>query len=167
MPNYTQAKNHNPGGIAFDTLDTIYFPIVSLAESQSNSDIAAILPLPTNFKVFKVVVVLSGTLASTLSVNVVVGPAAEGSVGTNGEVSTSGTIILAEDSSITMTVNDVQALDAAAPDAICPADLVLTLRTVTSSSTTGNLTVGVCGKWVDPSPTTPLYGDSGSGSLTF
>lgn len=177
MPQVTQRKNRDAHGVGFDTLETLQFAPVALALSQTNATVQASIVLPTTYKIYRVTALMTGTVASTCSINLVAGAAAEGTTGTpdtrdNGAnafpiaVAPAGTIVLAADTAITMTANTITQID-------LPADLFdvvfkgqLTLRTVTSGSSTGTLTVSVLAKNTDINPPQGSYGSITVGSVT-
>lgn len=168
MSQVTQRKNREPHGVGFDGLDVLAFPTVTLAASQTNATVQSIVLAPTTYKFYRIMAYLSGTVASTCSINIVAGIAAEAGTGIpdtldNGVgayprvVAGAGIQMLTTDTALTMTTNVITQID-------LPADLfdviwkgALTLRTVTASGTTGTLYVALLGKQTDITPWTP-YG---------
>lgn len=165
----TYGKKHQPESLTFDAFDSLAFPSVTLAASQANTTVQAAIPIPTNFKIFYIVALLTGSLAGTCSINVVAGTAGEAGVGTKDTALTNGQQVLSLDTALTMTANQTQRIQASVPDsyfsnATANASIA-TLRTVTNGSAAGTLLVWLLGKYEDPNPTKPLY--NSSGALTF
>jgi hypothetical protein len=74
----TRTKGHEGSVVGFDQLDYIKFPSVNLSgTTQNNSVVAARLYLPTVVKIYRLIVGISGSVAGTISANVVAGTAAE------------------------------------------------------------------------------------------
>ncbi len=175
MPQVTQRKQRTPHAVGFDGLDVLTFAPVTLAASVANTAVQAITLAPTVYKFYRLMAVLTGTVAGTCAVNVVAGVAAEAGVGTpdtrdNGAnaypipIATAGTQLLATDTALTMTTNAVTQID-------LPADLfdvcwkgLLTLRVTTGASTTGTLNVALLGKQTDTNPPQGSYGSIAIGS---
>lgn len=166
MPQATRAKSHEAAGVRYDALTALAFPAVTLAINQTNATVQARIPLPTDFKIFRVTALPSGTVAGTCSVNVVLGTGAEGSQGTPDNIETTGSytkaaagnILLSADSAVTMTADTVTQINVDNPhfDVIWPTGGELTLRTVTNGTASGTLQVVLLGKFYDTLPTKPI-----------
>lgn len=130
-------------------MQTIPFDTVTLSASLVNTNIQAYALLPTNFKCYGVVANLFNSPAGTVSINVVFGPAAEGSLGTKDTQAVGGTIMLGTDFALTVTANTPQVIIPDVWDTIYGPTLPLTLRVVTNSSGAGKLKVALFGKFID------------------
>jgi hypothetical protein len=74
----TRAKQHDISSVGFDCLDYIKFPSVTLSSTtQNNTVIAGRIYLPTAVKILRVIAGISGSVAGTVSLNIVSGTAAE------------------------------------------------------------------------------------------
>src|ERR1700683_670877 len=67
-------------GFPFNTADYIKFPSVTLSgTTQNNSVVAGRIFLPTAVKIYRVIAGISGSVAGTCSLNVILGPGAKAS----------------------------------------------------------------------------------------
>lgn len=153
MPQVIRNKDDDPDAIRYNTLETLQFPAVTLAASQANTVIQALIPIGLNYKIQAVTAVLIGTVAGGVSLNIVSGVGAEAGIGTPDNrllgvvppaVTSNGQQLFAADQAMTMTANLVQNFYPATPnwDVIFAAGLI-TLRAATAAATTGTLYVSL------------------------
>lgn len=177
MSQVTQRKSRTPHAVQFDGLEQLTFPTITLAASQSNATVQAVMLLPTTYKILRIMAVATGALAGGCAINLVAGAAAEGTVGMpdtrdNGAaafpipIAPAGTIVLPSDTAVTLTANAVSQIDVPAPLFDVVYKGLLTLRTATNGAAAGSLTVAVLAKPTDINPPQGAYGSISIGSYT-
>lgn len=165
MPQQTRGKQRSPTVVQFDSLQTLSFPAITLANNQLITTVAASIALPTNYKFYRLQYVYTSAAAGTANLNIVLGTGAEGAVGTpdNTEaggtvtVAPAGAILFAADQALTQTNNTPTQINVPAPnfDVIWPSNGLLTLRIAGGAAAAGVLQVSLLGKPVDTGTTVP------------
>ena len=164
MPQTTYEKASTPRSVVYDSLDMPGFDTITVAASQANTAVQALIPLPVNVKVYGAAIVGGTATAGVTSFNVVLGAGAETgvppsdnveSVGYPPTTAAAGNQLFAADQAVTLVANVTQTFGAAVQDAVWPKGGVLTLRVVSSAGGAGTLKVVLLTKPYDTKPYLP------------
>jgi hypothetical protein len=154
MPTYYSKydKSHDTNGIAFDAISTMQFAPISIAASQANTTVQGVLAVPQDMKPQKISVATSA-LTGAATIQIVVGSAAIGAVGTPNTPMPSGTPLTVATIAVP-AVNTQTTVVCDVPDAIAQAaaGLPLTVRAVTAAANTATVQISLAVVPVDPSP---------------
>lgn len=162
------SKVRHPDSLGYNELTHIgSFSVPAIPASAANTAIQGRFPIPLNFKIVAVAVVVHGGAAGTVSFNIASGTGAEIGVGPSdttpvgvvpSQTAGNGNTIFASDNAITMTNDLVQTFYPDNIDVIYPSNSQLTLRLATNGAAAGALDVTMYGTPFDNNTTNPEIG---------
>jgi hypothetical protein len=147
-------KDDDPDAIRYNTLETLQFPVVTLAANQVAGTVQAVIPIGVAYKIQALIAVITGTVAGSCSLQIASGVGALAGVGTPDNrglgtvpptVATNGQQLFSSNQAMTMTANLVQSFYPTSDlwDMIFGPVTLISLRTITGGATTGNLSVSL------------------------